>query len=129
MGERPPERDSTQGFGRGSTRGFGRGNGRGFYSQGPLERNERYRQVEEWSSPASDGRGRRDVPISSPTAHRSHPRTPPTPAPSEDRLFTDWSSIRSGSPLVRSPPQSISVGDVLTTPGIEGGHETDQITL
>ena len=53
----------------------------------------------------------------------------PTPTPSEDRLFTDWSSIRSGFPLVRSPPQSISVGDVLTTHGIEGGHETDQITL
>ena len=125
MVERPPERDSTQGFGRGSTRGFGRGNGRGFYFQGCLERNERYRQVEEWSSPSSDGRGRRDVPISSPPAHRSHPRTPLTPAPSEDRLFMDWSSIRSGSPLVRSPPQSISVGDTLTTHGIEGGHETD----
>ena len=40
MSERPPERDSTQGFGRGLTRGsFGRGNGRGLYSQGPLERN------------------------------------------------------------------------------------------
>ena len=37
MGERPPERDSTQGFGRGSSQGFGRGNGRGFYSQGPLK--------------------------------------------------------------------------------------------
>ena len=99
MGETPPERDSTRGFGRGSTRGFGRGNGGGFYAQGPLERNERYRQVEEWSSPTSDGRGRRDVPISSPTAHRSHPRTPPIPAPSEDRLFMDGSSIRSGISL------------------------------
>ena len=89
MGERPPERDSTQGFGRGSTQGFGRRNGKGFYSQGPLERNERYRQVEERSSPASDGRGRRDVPISSPMAHRSRPRTPLTPAQSDDRLFMD----------------------------------------
>ena len=36
MSERPHERDSIQGFGRGSTQGyFGRGNGRGFYSQGP----------------------------------------------------------------------------------------------
>ena len=61
-------------------------------------------------------------------AHRSHPRSLPTPAQSKDRLFMDWSSIRSGSPLERSPPQSISVRDVLTTPGIEGGHETDQIT-
>ena len=128
MGERPPERDSTWGFGRGSSRGFGRGNGRGFYSQGPLERNERYRQEEEWSRPASDRRGRRDVPISSPTDHRSHPRTPPTPAPSEDRHFTDWSSNRSGSPLVRTPSQSIPIGDALTSLGIEGGHETDPIT-
>ena len=39
----------------------------------------------------------------------------------------DWSSIRLGSPLTRTPPQSISVRDVLTTPRIEGGHETDQI--
>ena len=47
MNERPQERDSTQGFGRGSTQGpFGRGNSRGFYSQGLLERNERYSQVE-----------------------------------------------------------------------------------
>ena len=129
MGERPPERDSTQGFRRGSTRGFGRGNSGGFYSQGSLERNERYRQEEEWSIPASNGRGRRDIPISSPTAHRLHPKTLPTPASSEDRFVMDWSSIRSGSSLVRSPPQSISAGDALTTHGIEGGHETDQIAL
>ena len=39
ISERPPEKDSTQGFGRGLTQGsFGRGNGRGFYAQGPLER-------------------------------------------------------------------------------------------
>ena len=69
MGERPPEGDSTQGFGRGSSQGFGRGNGRGIHPQGPLERNERYRQEEEWSSPASDGREGRDIPASSPTAH------------------------------------------------------------
>ena len=37
----------------------------------------------------------------------------------EDRLFMDCSSVRSGSPLVRTPPQSISVG------GRE--HETNQI--
>ena len=87
MGERPPERDSTHGFWRGSSQGFGRGNGRGFYPQGPLERNERYRQEEESSSPASDGREGRDIPISSPTAHKSHQRTPPTPAPCEDRFL------------------------------------------
>ena len=69
--------------------------------------------------------GRGDIPISSPMDHRLHPRTPPTPAPSEDRLFMDWSSIRSGSSLVRSQLQSISVGDALTSHGIEGGHETE----
>ena len=58
MSERPHERDSTQGFGRGSTLGsFGRGNGRGFYSQGPLERNERYSQAEEWSDPVMKEEG------------------------------------------------------------------------
>ena len=41
MGERPPERNATQGFGRGSSQGIGRGNGRGFYSQAPLEKSER----------------------------------------------------------------------------------------
>ena len=79
----------TRGFGRGSSQGFGRGNGRGFYSQGPLERNERHRQEEEWSSPTSDGREVRDIPISFPTAHKPHQRTPPTPAPSEDRFFME----------------------------------------
>ena len=76
MSERPHERDSTQGFGRGSTQGFfGRGNGRGFYSQGSLERNERYSQVEEWSDPVSEGRRRSYAHIYSPIAHSRPPRT------------------------------------------------------
>ena len=58
MNERPQERDSTQGFGRGSTRGSFK---RGYYPQGPLERNERYNQVEEWSDHVSEGRRRNDV--------------------------------------------------------------------
>ena len=33
----------------------------------------------------------------------------PTPALSEDRFFTDWSSL--GSPHVRTPPQSVLVGE------------------
>ena len=33
-------------------------------------------------------------------------RTPPTPPPSEDRLFTDWSSL--DSPHARTSPQSVS---------------------
>ena len=85
----------------------------------PFGKNERYRQEEEWSSPASDGREGRDIPVSFPTACRLHQRTPPTPAPSENRLFTDWSSVRSGSPLVKTPPQSILVG--------ERGYKTNQI--
>ena len=55
-----------------------------------------------------------------------HPRTPPTPAPSEDRLFTDWSSIGSRSPPVVPPPQSVPRGGTLITPGIEDIHETEQ---
>ena len=82
MNERPHERDSTQGFGRGSNQGsFGRENGRGYYSQGPLERNERYNQVEEWSDPASEGRRRSDVHIYSPITQSWHPRTPSNPCP------------------------------------------------
>ena len=109
MSERPPERDSIQGFRRDSSSGIGRRNRRGFYSQAPLERNQRERQEEVWSSPASDERERRGIPISSPTVQESQQRTPPTPAPSEDRFFMDWSSIRTGSPLVRMLPQSILV--------------------
>ena len=69
----------------------------------------------------SDGRGRRDLPVSSPTIQESQQRTPPTPAPSEDRFFMDWSSIRTGSPLVRMPPQSILVR--------ERGQEINQTTI
>ena len=106
MSKRPFEREAIQGFGRGSFHGNGRGNGRGFYCQAPLERNQR---EEEWSSPASDGRGRRDITVSSPAIQESQQMTPPTPAPSEDRFFKDWSSIRMRSPPVRTPPQSILV--------------------
>ena len=76
MNERAHEKNSTQGFGRGSTRGsFGRGNGKGFYSQGPLERNEGYSQVEEWLDPVSEGRRRDNAHIYSPMTHSRHPRT------------------------------------------------------
>ena len=127
MGERPPERDSTQGFGRGLTWGsFRRGKGRGFYSQGPLERNKRYSQAEECSDPASEGRRRSDAPIYSPTTPSRQPRTPPTPAPSEDRLFTDWSSLGSRSLPVIPPPQSDPVEQTLIASGIEGIQETNQ---
>ena len=129
MSERPHEKDSTQGFGRGSTQGsFGRGNGRGFYSQGPLERNEMYSEVEEWSDPASEGRRRSDVHIYAPTAHSRHPRTPPTPDPLEDRLFTDWSSIGSRSPPLVPPMHSVPTEGNPITPGVGDIHEAEQAT-
>ena len=121
VGERMIEREANQGFGRGSSDGNGRGNGRGFHSQAPLERNQRDRQEEEWSTPASDGRRGRDIPASSPTVQGSEQRTPPTPAPSEDKFFIDWSSIGTGSHLVRTPPQSVLVR--------ERGQEINQPTV
>ena len=75
MGERLFEREAIKGFGRGSSHGNGRGNGREFYSQGPLERNQRDGKEEEWSSPVSDGTGRRDIPVSSPQ-YKSHNKGP-----------------------------------------------------
>ena len=72
------------------------------------------------------GRRRSNVHIYSPTIHSRHPRTPPTPAPSEDRLFTDWSSTGSRSPPVVPPPQSVPMGGTLITPGIEGIHEAEK---
>ena len=74
-----------------------------------MERDQRDRQEEEWSISASNGRRGRDVPISVPAVQKLPHRTPPTPASSEDRYFTDWSSIGMGSPLVRTPPQSVLV--------------------
>ena len=74
-------------------------------------------------------RRRSYAPIYSPTTHSQHPRTPPPPAPSEDRPFTNWSSIGSRSPPVIPPPQSVPIGNTLTAPGIESTHETDQTTL
>ena len=53
------------------------------------------------------GRGR-DIPVEWESLHR----TPPTPAPSEDRFFMDWSSLESGSPPVRMPPQGVLVREI-----------------
>ena len=86
-----------------------------------MERNQRDRQEEEWSSPVSDGRGRRDIPVSSPTIQESHKG----PHPLLPNLKTDFSwigsSIRTGSPLVRMLPRSISVR--------ERGQEINQTTI
>ena len=103
LNERPFKRETNRGFGRGIFHGNGRGNGGGFHTQAPLERDQRDRQEEEWSIPASIGGRNGDVPVEWESPHR----TPPTPAPSEDRFFTDWSSLGMGSPHVRTPPQSV----------------------
>ena len=78
-------------------------------SQAPSDKDQRDRQEEEWSIPVSVGRRGGDIPLSSPAEQEWPHRTPPTPAPSEDRFCTDWSSIRMGSPLVRTPPQTVLV--------------------
>ena len=102
-------RETNRGFGRGSSHGNGRGNGRGFHSQAPSERDQRDRQEEGWSIPVSNGRRGRDIPVSYFAEQELPHKTPPNPAPSEGRFFTDWSSIGMGSPLVRTPPQSVLV--------------------
>ena len=51
--ERPFERESNGGFGRGFFHGNGRGNERGFHPQVTSERDQRDRQEEEWSILAS----------------------------------------------------------------------------
>ena len=81
----------------------------------------------------SNGRRGRDVPVSFLTTQESPHRTPPTPAPSEDRIFMDWSSIGMGCPLVRTLPQSILVrerGQEINAPTIQTtqpGSEPAQI--
>ena len=132
MSERPFKRKTNRGFGRGSSHGNGRVNERGFYSQAPSEIDQGDRQEEEWSIPVSNGRRGMDIPVSSPTVQELPHRTSPTPAPSEDGFFTDWSSIGMGSPLVRTPPQSVPVRErgqeinqptsQTTQPGSEPAH-------
>ena len=125
LSERPFDRESNGGFGRGFSHGNRRGNGRDSH-QITSERDQRDRQEEEWSVPASVGR-REDIPAGQESPHR----TLPTPAPSEDRFFTDWSRL--GSAHVRTPPQSVPVGE--TGPDInqpanqttQPGLETTQI--
>ena len=127
MSKRPHERDSPQGLGEAKLENLLEGEMvEDYIPKGPLERNERYSWVEEWSDPVSEGRRRSDTHIYSPTIHNRHPRTPPTPASSEDRLITDWSSVGSGSPPVVPPTQSVSIEGALITPGMENIHESEQ---
>ena len=82
----------------------GRGKRRGFHPQATSKRDQRDRQEEEWSIPASVGRRGGDILVGQESSHM----TPPTPTLLEDR-FTDWSSLGLGSPHVRTPPQSVLV--------------------
>ena len=100
--ERPAER-SNMGLGR----GFSHGNGRkirGEISQMHNVRNQQNRQEDEWSVPASIER-REDK-----TLRRESQRAPPTSPQSQDRLFTDWSSL--DSPQTRTSPRNDSVRDI-----------------
>ena len=87
-------------------RGFSHGNGRGTggdIHQITSERDQQERWEEEWSLLTSAERREEGILIRQKSPHR----TPPTPAPSEDRFFTNWSSA--GSPHVRMLPQSVLV--------------------
>ena len=88
LNERPIER-SNGGLGRGFSHG-NRREIRGDTHQVNTESDQQDRQEEEWSVPTSIERREDDT-----VRQQSH-RAPPTPPPSEDRLFTDWSSL--GSP-------------------------------
>ena len=80
-------------------------------------RTQQDRQEEEWSVPTKRDKREDDV-----ERHESS-RTPPTLPPSEDRLFTDWSSL--DSPTVRTSPRNVSVQDtkqVINQPD----NQTDQ---
>ena len=65
------------------------------------KREQRDTQEEEWSIPASVER--RDDSL----VRQELQGTPPTPPPSEERLFTDWSSLESSH--ARTSPQSVPV--------------------
>ena len=66
--------------------------------------NQQNRQEDEWSVPASIKR-REDN-----TLRRELQRAPPTSPHSEDRLFTDWSSL--DSPQAGTSPRNLSIRDI-----------------
>ena len=83
LSERPLER-SNGGFGRGFCHRNGRGTG-GNTCQITSERDQQDRQEEEWLLPTSVETREEGISIRQESPHR----TPPTPTPSKDRLFTD----------------------------------------
>ena len=97
-------------------RRFSHGNERGI-SQVHAVRTQQDRQEEEWSVPTNIERREDDV------ERCESSRAPPTPPPSEDRLFTNWSSL--DSHRVKTSPQNFSVQDteqVINQPD----NQTDQ---
>ena len=67
-------------------------------------RNQQNRQEDKWSVPASIER-REDN-----TLRRESQRPSPTSPQSEDRLFTDWSSL--DSPQTRTSPRNVYIRDI-----------------
>ena len=67
-------------------------------------RDQQNRQEDEWSVPASIERREGN------TLRRELQRAPPTSPHSEDRLFTDWSSL--DSPQTRTSPRNVSARDI-----------------
>ena len=90
-------------------RGFGRGNGQDNnvrpQQQAPTDRPQTARQEDEWSLPPTVER--RDDAERQQTIQPSPPAAPP---PTEERLFTDWSS--EGSPRERANQQIQSARSV-----------------
>ena len=114
ISERPIERSS-----RGLGRGFSHGNGRdirGEISQIYNGRNQQNRQEDERSAPASIGR-REDN-----TIRRESQRAPPTSPQSDDRLFTDWSSL--DSPQTKTSPRNISAREI-----VQDGNQPNNQTV
>ena len=98
-------------------RGFSHQNGReirGEISQMHNVRNQQDRQEEEWSVPTSIERREDD------TVRQESQRAPPTSPHSEDRLFTDWSSL--DFPQARTSPRNVSVRDIEQ----DGNHSDNQ---
>ena len=88
-------------------RGFSHDNGReirGEIIQAHTMRDQQDRQEEEWSVPTSIERREANI------VRQELQRDPPTPSLSEDRLFTNWSSL--DSPRARTSPQNVSVREM-----------------
>ena len=98
-------------------RGFSHGNGIEVH-QVQTGRTQQDRQEEEWSIPTNVERRENDT-----ERHESSRAPPPAPPPTEDRLFTDWSSI--DSPRERTSQHNVSARN--TEPNInQTDNQTDQ---